>query len=273
MVLLTFLVALVVAVAVRGPGAVVGVVLLAALFVPLERAFALRRQRVLRPGLLTDLTHFLVNTMIVSVLTVVGVVVSAIPLWWLRPLDLEAWLPGAVAVPLAAVLVLVAQYWAHRLTHQVPALWRYHAVHHSIEQMDWVASARLHPVDQAFTQTVTAMPLFLLGYDGIAVAGLTVGVALLALFQHANVRLRFPGLRWVVNTPEWHHWHHAVDPEARDRNFGLPLVDLAFGTAYLPRAARPSGFGTETPVPASGYLRQLAHPLRGGATAVGRSAA
>ena len=261
MVLLTFLVALVVAVVVRGPGAVVGLLVLAAVFVPLERLTALRRQRVLRPGLLTDLTHFLVNTMIVSVLTVAGVAVSALALWWVRPLDVEAHLPAAVAIPLAVALVFVAQYWGHRFAHEVPALWRFHAVHHSTEQMDWVASARLHPVDQAVTQTFTAMPLFLLGFDRLAIVGVGAAVAVLALFQHANVRLRFPGLRWVVNTPEWHHWHHAVDPEARDRNFGLPIVDRLFGTAYLPRDLRPSGFGTPDPVPATGYLRQLAYPF------------
>ena len=260
MVITTFLVALALALAIRGPGAVVGLVLLGALFVPLERVWALRRQRVLRPELLTDLTHFLLNATVVAALTAVGVVVSAAPWWWVRTLDVAAHLPGFVAVPLAVALVVVAQYWAHRLTHRVPGLWRFHSVHHSIEHMDWVASARLHPLDQAFTQTFTVMPLVLLGYRGVAVAGVTVAVALLALFQHANVRLRFPGVRWVVNTPEWHHWHHAVDPAARDRNFGLPVVDLLFGTAYMPRDARPSGFGTDAPVPRVGYLQHVAYP-------------
>jgi sterol desaturase/sphingolipid hydroxylase (fatty acid hydroxylase superfamily) len=80
----------------------------------------------------------------------------------------------------------------------VPFLWRFHAVHHSIEEMDWVASGRLHPLDQAFTQAFTVLPLFLLGYDAGVFAGVAVFVTLLALFQHANVRLRFPVLRWVA---------------------------------------------------------------------------
>lgn len=265
MAVVTLLCALVVAVVLRGPGAVVGVALLAALFVPVERRWALRRQRVLRPGLCTDLTHLLLNTTIVTALTLVAVLVSSLPWWWLRALDLRSHLPSEVAVGLAVVLAAVGQYWGHRFSHQVPALWRFHAVHHSIEQMDWVAAARLHPVDQAFTQTLTAMPLVLLGYRAGTVAGLSIVVTLLAVFQHANVRLRFPGLRWVVNTPEWHHWHHARDREARDRNFGLPVVDLAFGTAYLPAGRRPEAFGTDDPVPPSGYVRQLAHPLRAGA--------
>ena len=76
-------------------------------------------------------------------------------------------------------------------------------------------------------------------------------------------------MRWVINTPEWHHWHHAIDDEARDKNFGLPVVDRIFGTAYLPKGARPEGLGTRSPVPADGYLRHLAYPF----TAVARSGA
>jgi sterol desaturase/sphingolipid hydroxylase (fatty acid hydroxylase superfamily) len=127
--------------------------------------------------------------------------------------------------------------------------------------MDWAAAGRLHPLDQAFTQAFTVMPLVLLGYGGGTFAGVAVFVTLLAIFQHANVRLRFPGLRWVINTPEWHHWHHAIDPEARDKNFGLPVVDRIFGTAFLPRDRRPRGFGIPDPVPQIGYLQHLAYPF------------
>jgi sterol desaturase/sphingolipid hydroxylase (fatty acid hydroxylase superfamily) len=152
-------------------------------------------------------------------------------------------------------------YWGHRLQHRSAFLWRFHSVHHSIEQMDWVASGRLHPLDQAFTQAFTAFPLVLLGYGAGVFGGVAVFITVLALFQHANVRLRFPGVRWVINTPEWHHWHHAIDDHARDKNFGLPVVDKLFGTAYLPTGVRPSGFGTRSPVPADGYLRHLAYPF------------
>jgi sterol desaturase/sphingolipid hydroxylase (fatty acid hydroxylase superfamily) len=271
---LTFVAALAVAASVRG-NAVAGIAVLFLLFVPLEKLFALRPQRVFRPALFTDLTHLLVNNLLVSAATVVLVVVAAIPVLWIRVLDLQSNLPRAVAVALAVVMALVGNYWGHRLTHQVPFLWRFHAVHHSIEQMDWVASGRLHPLDQAFTQAFTIFPLFLLGYGAGVFGGVAVFITLLALFQHANVRLRFPGVRWVINTPEWHHWHHAIDDEARDKNFGLPVVDKIFGTAYLPPRRRPVGFGTRSPVPADGYLRHLAYPFTRAASAppASRSAA
>ena len=263
---LTFVVALVVALVVRG-NAIVGIAALFLLFVPLEKLFALRPQRVFRRGLLTDLTHLLVNNLFSTALGIALVVATLIPVFWIRNMNIVGSLPSAAAVPLAAALVVVGNYWGHRLTHTVPFLWRFHAVHHSVELMDWVAAGRLHPLDQAFTQAFTVMPLVILGYGGGTFAGVAVFVTLLAIFQHANVRLRFPGLRWVINTPEWHHWHHAVDPEARDKNFGLPVVDRVFGTAYLPRDRRPSGFGIPDPVPPVGYLRHLAYPFTAAARA------
>jgi sterol desaturase/sphingolipid hydroxylase (fatty acid hydroxylase superfamily) len=258
--ILTFAAAVGFALVLRG-GAAIGIALLFVVFVPLEKLFALRKQRVFRTGLLTDLTHILVNSAVTAVAVVALVVVAAIPVFWIRRFHLVGALPTEAAVGLAVALVAVGNYWGHRLTHQVPFLWRFHSVHHSIEQMDWVASGRLHPLDQAFTQAFTVFPLFLLGYGTGVFGGVAVFVTLLALFQHANVRLRFPGVRWVINTPEWHHWHHAIDDDARDKNFGLPVVDKLFGTAYLPKDRRPVGFGTRSPVPADGYLRHLAYPF------------
>ena len=258
---LTFAAALAFALVVRA-NTLVGIAVLFLLFVPIEKAFALRPQRVFRRGILTDLTHLLVNSSMVAVVTIVLVAIAALPFLWVRGFDAEAAMPTALSVPLAVVIVFVGNYWGHRLSHQVPLLWRFHSVHHSIEEMDWVASGRLHPFDSGFTQAFTVLPLFLLGYDAGVFAGVAVFFTLLALFVHANVRLRFPGLRWVIVTPEWHHWHHAIDAEARDTNFGLPIVDKLFGTAYLPSGRRPTGYGTHDPVPQGDYWRQWAYPFR-----------
>jgi sterol desaturase/sphingolipid hydroxylase (fatty acid hydroxylase superfamily) len=257
---LTFAAAVVFALVLRG-GAAIGIALLFVVFVPLEKLFALRKQRVFRTGLLTDLTHILVNGAVTTVAVVALVVVAAIPVFWIRRFDLVGALPTEVAVGLAVALVAVGNYWGHRLTHQVPFLWRFHSVHHSIEQMDWIAAGRLHPFDSAFTQAFTIMPLFVLGYGGGVFAGVAVFITLLAIFQHANVRIRFPVLRWIVPTPEWHHWHHAIDDEARDKNFGLPVVDKIFGTAHMPKGKYPTGFGTHSPVPQEGYLEHIAYPF------------
>jgi sterol desaturase/sphingolipid hydroxylase (fatty acid hydroxylase superfamily) len=256
----TFLVALVVTLLARRQ-VLVGLAFVAAALVPLERAFPLVRRAGRRPQLLTDLTHLLLSGILVAAATVVVVVVAAIPLVPLRALDLEAALPATASIALAVALVLLGSYWGHRLMHRVPALWRFHAVHHSIEHMDWLAAGRLHPFDSAFTQACAVVPLMALGYDRGLLAGVAVVVTALAIFQHANVRLRVPVLRWIVPTPEWHHWHHARDAEAHDRNFGLPFVDALFGTAYLPRGRRATTFGIDDRVPADDYLGQLSYPF------------
>jgi sterol desaturase/sphingolipid hydroxylase (fatty acid hydroxylase superfamily) len=245
---------------IRGPG-VIGIGLLFLIFLPIEKLFALRKQKVFRRGWLTDFTHILVNNTISTIAGIGLGVAMAIPLIWLRPFDLEGQLPTEVSVALAVVIVLLGSYWGHRLSHTVPFLWRFHAVHHSIEEMDWLASGRLHPLDQAFTTACFLAPLIVLGYGGGVFGGVAVFFTALALFQHSNTRLRFPGIRWVVNTPQWHHWHHSSHAEARDKNFGVPAVDRIFGTAYMPKGTYATEFGISDPVPATGYVRHMMYPF------------
>lgn len=261
--------ALIAGVALRGP-AVVGIALLFLVFVPLEKLFALREQRTFRRGWLTDVTHILVNNTVSTIVGIAFAVVLALPLIWLRPFDLEGELPAAASLALALVIVLLGSYWGHRLSHTVPFLWRFHAVHHSIEEMDWLAAGRLHPLDTAFTTACFLTPLIVLGYGGGAFAGATVFITALAIFQHANVRLRFPVLRWVINTPQWHHWHHSAHREAINKNFGFPAVDKLFGTAYLPKDVYATEFGITDPVPEASYSRQMAYPFTRAASVAAR---
>lgn len=171
------------------------------------------------------------------------------------------------AVVQFAALLLVAdftQYWVHRAFHAVPLLWRFHAVHHSATEMDWLAGSRLHLVDIAVTRGLTYIPIYLLGFgDGPLFAYLVV-VSAQATFIHANVRFDFGWLRWVVATPQFHHWHHAAEAQAVDKNFAVhvPVLDVIFGTAYIP-PRWPSAYGlAHEPEPPSGYVRQFLWPLR-----------
>jgi sterol desaturase/sphingolipid hydroxylase (fatty acid hydroxylase superfamily) len=253
--------ALVGGLAVRGAGVLIAIALLFLVFVPLEKLFALRKQQTFRKGWGTDIIHIVVNNTVSAVAGIAIAVVLALPLIWLRPLDLEAQLPVEASIGLAIVIVVLGSYWGHRLSHTVPFLWRFHAVHHSIEEMDWLASGRLHPFDSAFTTACFLTPLLVLGYDGGVFAGAAVFITALAIFQHANVRLRFPGVRWIINTPQWHHWHHSAHAQALNKNFGVPVIDKLFGTAYLPKGVYATEFGTPDPVPEASYSRQMAYPF------------
>ena len=256
------------ALAVRS-GIVFGMVVLVAVFVPMEKLFALHPRKARRDRWQTDAVHFVVNNMLIGVGLIVALVVGIVALHWAVNPDLQAAVAGQPALLQFLEAVLLAdfgQYWAHRATHQVPLLWRFHKVHHSIEEMDWLAAGRLHPLDSVFTRAVTILPLYVLGFTRATFGAYLVLTAFQAIFIHANVRFRFGPLRWVTATPEFHHWHHADAPEAANKNFAgnLPVLDVIFGTCYLPDHMPTSyGMGEEAP---RGYLAQLSWPFADQAT-------
>ena len=171
----------------------------------------------------------------------------------------------------AFLLAEVVQYWAHRAAHTVPVLWRFHKVHHSITELDWLAAARLHPIDQAFIRSCVVIPLFVLGFTSGTFGALLVLFTFQALFIHANVRFTFGPLRYVFATPEFHHWHHADDPRAYNSNFAgeLPAARQA-----LRHPAPVEGAGaTVARVVRSGYggLERAGRPTATSARWPGRS--
>jgi len=247
---------------------VLNLLLYSAIFVPLERLFALRAdQHVFRRQWVVDLTYFFVNSLLIEVLTILTLKPALILFDWAR----VAWVSGAVEslplvaqVPLIVLVADLAQYWVHRTFHAVPLLWRFHAIHHSAEEMDWLAGSRLHLVDVIVTRGLTYVPIFVLGFSNAALMVYVFLVAAQATFIHANVRWRFRPLRRVVATPAFHHWHHSADREAVDRNFSVhtPIWDLLFGTYYLPdRWPTRYGISRGRGVP-EGWLGQLVDPIR-----------
>lgn len=121
--------------------------------------------------------------------------------------------------------------------HRVPVLWRIHRLHHSTEQMDWLSNWRFHPLEILVYQMVLYVPATLLGFSAEAAFGCAVVSTTLGHFAHANLRWRLGPLKYLINTPEMHVWHH-VHPDSGpvNRNFGVSLSiwDWLFGTAHAP---------------------------------------
>ena len=248
---------------------VLDLLVLALVFLPLERLFALHpSQYVFRRGWRTDLAHFFVSHLLVQVTVLLTMSPARIVLGRWVSADLQdtvAALPFALQFILVLVLADLFQYGAHRMMHVVPWLWRFHAIHHSSTEMDWLAGSRLHLVDIVVTRAVSFLPLFVLGVSEGALTAYLVFVSFQAVLIHANVKFRFGPLRWIVATPEYHHWHHAAHREAVDKNFAVhvPVLDFLFGTAYLPDHW-PERYGIDgDPVPES-YLAQITWPLTRG---------
>jgi lathosterol oxidase len=152
-------------------------------------------------------------------------------------------------------------YMAHRLFHQVPFLWRFHQIHHSSEALDWLAGSRLHLVDIVVTRAFGFIPLYVLGFSSTAIYAYLTWASFQAVFIHANVRWKFGPLRFLLATPQFHHWHHSAT--VYDKNFAvhLPLIDKLFGTYHLPEDEWPATYGIEETKVPEGYLRQLIYPL------------
>jgi sterol desaturase/sphingolipid hydroxylase (fatty acid hydroxylase superfamily) len=233
---------------------------------PLERLFAIERGRKLfRHNWRVDLTHLFATGVIIRWGGYGVLVVALAASGGLAP---EALRTAVASQPVwlqfieALLLADLGFYLAHRTFHAVPMLWRIHSIHHSIEQMDWLAAHRVHPVDQILTKTVSMLPVFLLGFSAEALVAFALLYHWQSLLIHSNVRIDFGPLRWVLASPHFHHWHHANEKEAWDKNFAgqLPLWDLVFGTLHMPKGRMPTRYGLDAPVPDT-WLGQLAWPF------------
>ncbi len=222
----------------------VWLVLLALIFVPLERLCALHPQRVFRRGLWTDLGYYWLGAILPGLVLaaplslVAGAAHALVPTGWHA---MVAASPLWLRLPAALLVGEFGFYWGHRLTHHVPLLWRFHAIHHSAEQMDFLVNTRAHPVDLIFTRLCGLIPLYALGLaepgQGMVAVLVVVFGTLWGFVIHANLRWRLRPLAWLLATPAFHHWHHARGgPEGSNYAAMFPILDRLFGTHAVPEA-------------------------------------
>lgn len=243
---------------------ITSVVVLVLVFAPLERVFPARPgQRALRPELAIDLA-FLAGQYLVFAGVAVGVLQGVHAVVW--PLSLgpgDDVLPLWARVALAVMLGDLLTYWYHRACHRFPWLWRFHAVHHSSEHLDWVAAHREHPIDGVMTQLCVNLPGMLLGLPFAALGGLIVFRGLWAISIHSNVRVPLGPLRLLLGASDLHHWHHARVVTRHNFANLAPYLDVVFGTYHRPRGPETYPLGLVEAWP-RGYLAQLVRPLRPG---------
>lgn len=224
----------------------------------------LHPRRRTRAALATDLVHAAGNRFLQLPATFAALVVLAPLATWLVPGPVRSGLDGLpwwAQTAIVFVLSDLANYFGHRAMHRVPALWRLHAVHHSSEQLDWLATARAHPLDQAFTVTTTALPAIALGVLDAQPWLLTLLFLYYPFVSHANADLHLPEIERVIVTPRFHHWHHALG--TRTANFGgfLAVWDHLFGTAH-DAGGYPDRYGIrDTALGSDDYLGHVLSPL------------
>ncbi len=232
-----------------------------------------KRLPILRRGLFTDMVYWAFTPVVTRAVTAVAVAIVAAPIAKAiygkvdRDLIMHGYGPLSqlpIAVHAAGILILgdFMGYWGHRAFHR-GRLWRFHAIHHSSVQLDWLSAVRLHPVNDALMRILTTVPILIAGFAPATLSAVIPILIFYSILLHANVDWDFGPLRSLIASPRFHRWHHTGETEARDKNFAglLPLWDILFGTYYMPKGKVPERFGTETPVP-SGLLGQLVFPFR-----------
>jgi sterol desaturase/sphingolipid hydroxylase (fatty acid hydroxylase superfamily) len=232
-------------------------------FVPLERAFPRwPQQGIFRPRWYTDLAFLLGQYLLWSFL-VLGFLAWAqiqldlyFPISFRQAVAEQPWLLQVIEV---VVLSDILVYWAHRWQHHNAFLWRFHAVHHSAEHLDWLAAHREHPIDTMYTLTLINAPALILGFDLAPIAGFLAFRGFWAIVIHSNISFKLGWLGNIIGSPQLHHWHHHQDRDAGNYANISPLMDIVFGTHQAvddePR------LGIDQPCPQS-YVGQLLGPFR-----------
>jgi len=268
----------------------IGFVALSALFAVVERFWpSIKGQKRLRAGWKADLAWFawqptfgrLFSAVLVfvSIMSVGALLMSPIPAEELRGVTpRETWVTGLPVLLQFGLVLLLGDflgYWQHRAFHRIGVLWRFHAIHHSSVNLDWLSSVRVHPINDVAANIAIALPLLFLGFSPVAFAAYVPVLTLYAIMLHANVSWTFGPLRHIVASPTYHRWHHTSEEQGLDKNFAglFPWIDRIFGTLYLPQGVQPAEFGvTGEPIPES-FFGQMKYPFRRARSAASTGAA
>lgn len=250
----------------------VWLLIIVAIFLPLEKLYPLHKQRFFRQDFAVDLYYFFLSGLAPKILLIVPMSLTAMLLHDYMPLELHrqlAELPFLARFFAAMIVGEIGTYWGHRWMHENAYLWRFHAIHHSAPHIDWLVNTRAHPIDLVFPRFCGLLPMYFLGLaqpmanqmDIVPMLIMLVGT-LWGFFIHSNLRWRFGYFEWLLSTPAFHHWHHTNDSHAViNKNYAplLPWVDKLFGTFYLPKQW-PVKYGIDGPVPVN-LMAQLLLPF------------
>ena len=159
-----------------------------------------------------------------------------------------------------------SNYWIHRLLHRVDCLWEFHKIHHSAKELDVFNAIRLHFVELLVYRFLAYVPLGLIGFSLTDTFFVSLFISVFSFFTHANVRVPLGPLKYILNNPQLHVWHHTVEVHDRGNvNFGdaLSVWDFIFGTGYAPeeRTDLKLGFGGIEEYPTT-FLGQLIVPFK-----------
>jgi alkylglycerol monooxygenase len=130
------------------------------------------------------------------------------------------------------LLVDLAYYWAHRMSHEINLFWGGHVVHHQSEEYNLSVALRQSSLQVIWTFGFS-LPIAFLGFNTFDFALISAFNTLYQFWIHTETIGKLP--RWIeliFNTPSHHRVHHGRDPKYIDKNHAGSLIiwDRMFGT-------------------------------------------
>jgi sterol desaturase/sphingolipid hydroxylase (fatty acid hydroxylase superfamily) len=174
-----------------------------------------------------------------------------------------ATLPIFVQTAIMFIVSDILLYWLHRGFHK-KKMWKFHAIHHSSPHVDWLSTYRFHPVNTWLSFTLVDSLMMLVGFSPACVAAVAGFNMLYSGMVHANLNWTFGPFKYVFSSPVFHRWHHTMQEEGMDKNFAptFPLLDVIFGTFYMPEGKRPERYGVAGSDMPTGFAAQMLWPFR-----------
>ncbi len=171
---------------------------------------------------------------------------------------LPLWLQAAIFMVASDFLL----YWIHRGFHG-GTLWKYHAVHHSSEDLDWISAARFHPINLFLGAVGVDVLLLVAGISPNVMIWLGPFITVHSGFVHANLNWTLGPFKTVLAGPVFHRWHHTLPDRGGNMNFAgtFPIWDMLFGTFYMPKNELPDAYGIADKSFPEGFGAQMLYPF------------
>lgn len=231
-------------------------------------------QPVIRKDVVTDLLYFfvmpIVNRVARAVMMGFGI---AVVFRGQSPETISQYLQngfgplGALPIWLQAAIIFIVSdfilYWIHRGFHG-KSMWKFHAIHHSSPEVDWISAYRFHPINIWLSFIFVDVLMMFIGFSPAAVASMAVVNMIYSAMVHANLNWTFGPFKYLFASPVFHRWHHTTQKEGMDKNFAptFPLLDVMFGTFYMPEGRLPERYGVSGSNIPSDFIGQMVWPFK-----------
>ena len=173
--------------------------------------------------------------------------------------------PLAIQVILCFVIAEFFGYWAHRFRHEIPILWRFHALHHSPRRLYFLNTSRFHPVDIAVGQIFIFPFMVIMSVPADVIFWNTILFQNIGLLSHCNIQFdNFWIFRILFNTDEHHRWHHSKVVKESNSNYAPSFIlwDVIFGTFHTTQDhSSPAVLGVSPEYPEN-IVDQLTEPFK-----------